>query len=630
MPPAFHMAAFPAKFWIPLVISRDNLFGSGRGSRWLTVFARLRPGVTVRRASSEMQAISQRLAQSHPATDNGWGARVLSLQKYSIQDSGSETALAFLMAAVGFVLLIACANLANLMLARNSARRREFSLRAVMGASRIRLARQLLTESVLLSLVGGSLGIAFALGGLRLILSQFNWNEDAVAMAREVVMNTHVLVFSIAASLLAALLFGLAPALQVSRRDFSGQLKEGGRGSTAGRERHRLQRLLVVGQLALSIFLLVGASFFVEGFLEEIAAAPGFNPHGVLTASVSLRGLKYLQPRQQRQFFESVLQRLRALPGVESAAVGTDLPFDFPGYTQFEVEGHPASNPSELPRCGYFAVSAGYFSTLQIPLLQGREFGASDTASSAPVAIINEAFARQYFAGINPIGRRVRIGSQSAGPPQWSEVVGLVGSLREFVGQARPRPELFVPFESNPSGLMRALIRTRTGPINFSDSIRNAVWAVDPDQAVTEIRTMDRVILDSSTGDDIMAELMGSFSGIALALAAIGIYGVLSYLVGLRTHEMGIRMALGANPRRVLSQVIGDGMSLVAVGVGIGFLASLTLPKLVAAGFEGFHFHSVLVLALAPPVVLLVGLLACCVPARRAMRVDPIAALRCE
>jgi predicted permease len=630
MPRSFHLTSFPAKLWNPLVLSPTSLSGQGRDNRHLTIFARLKPGVTPGQAGSEMQTIAQRIALAHPESNKRWGASVKTVQQFSVEDSGANAALAFLMSAVAFVLLIACANLANLLLARNTSRRREFSIRSVIGAGRLRIVRQLLTESVMISICGGLLGIALAFGMLRLVVSQVNWDEDALALAQEIVMDTNVLAFTLAISVVAAILFGLAPALQMSRRNFSSALREGGRGTTAGRESHRLQRLLVIGQLALSIFLLVGASLFVEGFVEEITAKEGLNPHNVLTAAVPLRGLDYLNPTRQRQFSEAIFQRLSNLPGVQSASVSSDLPFNFPGDVHFTLEGHEPARPSDRPHSGYFAVSPRYFSTTQIPLLQGREFTASDNADAPQVAIVNDAFAREYFPHQSPLGQQLLIGQDASKQPKWSEIVGVVGDVREFLSQVKPRPELFVPLDANPTSLIWLVVRTDAPPLNSADSLRRAVWAIDSNQAVTEIRTMDRVISDSASGDNLMGELMGSFAGIALVLAAIGIYGVLSYLVGQRTHEMGIRMALGANPREVLGLVIRNGMSLIVTGVCIGFVASLILPKLVAARFDSFHFHSATVLILAPPVVLLVGLAACYIPARRAMRVDPMVALRYE
>ena len=630
MPNTFRLWDFQAQLWVPLVFSADELRPAARSSRWLRVFARLKPGTEVRQAAAEMQLIAHRLAQAHKDTNEGWGASVMSLQRYSIRDSNAQTAMAFLMAAVAFVLLIACTNLANLMLSRNSARQREFTIRSALGAGRFRLARQLLTECLLLSILGGALGTLGAFWGVAGLRSQFNWNEDAQAMAREVVVDGLALQFTLGISLGAGILFGLAPALEIVRRRASDGLKEGSRGTTTGPERLRLQRLLVVGQLALSLFLLVGAGLFVEGFLEEVRASVGFDSHNLLTASVSLRGLPYLQPQRQKQFFEDVLRRVATLPGVGSAAAATELPFSFPSRVSFTVEGLPMTKPQDRPKCGWFAVSPGHFATLQLPLLRGREFTASDDGDAPQVLIVNEAFVRRFLGTENAIGRHIRLDLGDRDPDPWREVVGVVGNVREFLGQVQPRPEIFVPFATHPGALMRFMVRTRTDPASLSDGLRRAVWAVDPDQAVTEIRTMDRVIADSSQGDDLMAGTMGVFAFLALLMAAVGIFGVLSYLVEQRTQEMGIRLALGAEPGALLRLVIRKGMALVGVGAGMGALFSLALPKLVAMGFDNFKFHSAWVLGIAPIVVLLAGFAACYLPARRAMRVDPMVALRYE
>ena len=630
MPNTFRLWDFQAQLWVPLVFSADELRPAARSWRWLRVFGRLKPGTEVRQATAEMQLIADRLAQAHRDTNEGWGASVMSLQRYSITDSNAQTATAFLMAAVAFVLLIACTNLANLMLSRNSARQREFTIRSALGAGRFRLARQLFTECLLLSITGGTLGTLGAFWGVAALRSQFNWNEYAQAMAKEVSVDGLALQFTLGISLGAGILFGLAPALEIAHRRASDGLKEGSRGTTTGPERLRLQRLLVVGQLALSLFLLVGAGLFVEGFLEEVRASVGFDSHNLLTASVSLRGLPYLQPQRQKQFFEDVLRRVATLPGVESAAAATELPFSFPGRVSFTVEGLPTAKPVERPKCGWFAVSPGHFATLEVPLLEGREFTSSDTGDAPQVVIANEAFVRRFFGTENAIGRHIKLDLGDKDQDPWREVVGVAGNVREFLGQVQPRPEIFVPFATHPNALMRFIVRTPTDPASLSDGLRRAVWAVDPDQAVTEMRTMDRVIADSSEGDDLMAGMMGAFAFLALLMAAVGIFGVLSYLVEQRTQEMGIRLALGAEPGALLRLVIRKGMALVGVGAGMGVLLSLALPKLVAMGFDNFKFHSAWVLVIAPIVVLLAGFAACYMPARRAMRVDPMVALRYE
>jgi predicted permease len=631
MPRTFRLwGQFQAELWVPLAFSPDDLRPSARSQRSLKVIARLKPGVDEVHARAEMQTIAQRLAQAHKDTNNGWGANVATMHHYYVADSNSTTAVVFLMGAVGFVLLIACTNLANLLLARNSARQREFSIRSVLGAGRLRLARQLLTECLLLSLVGGSLGILFAFEAVRFIQSRLNWNEYAAAMAKEVTVDTRVLMFTIAVSVAAAILFGLVPAIQIARRDPSDGLKEGSRSSTPGRGRNRLQRLLVIGQLALSVFLLVGTGIFVQNFLAEIRESAGFNSRNLLTASVSLRGLEYFQPPRQKQFFESVLQRLANLPEAQSAALTSDLPFSFPAHVRLTLEGHPVSKPEDRPTAGYFAVSPGYFATTQIPLLQGRAFTESDTADAAPVMIVDEAFAKRYFADENPIGRHIRFEREDHRQSQWSEIVGIAANVNEYAGQQNSRPHILVPFAANPNGTMYLIVRTHADPAAASNSLRSAVWAIDGEQAVTGVRTMDRVISDSLQGDDLMSEMMGTFAFLALLMAACGIFGVLSYIVGQRTHEMGIRLALGSEPRQILRLVIRNGMTLVGISTALGFLFSLALPPLVASSFQGFAGRSAPVLVLAPVVLILVGFLACYVPARRAMRVDPMVALRHE
>jgi putative ABC transport system permease protein len=479
--------------------------------------------------------------------------------------------------------------------------------------------------------LGGGLGILLAFWGVRALRSQINWSEYAVWIAKDISIDGRVLLFTVVVSVAAAMLFGLAPAIEVTRRQKNGGLREGSRSATAGPERNRLQRVLVVAQLALSLFLLVGAGLFVEAFREIIHTSIGFNPQNLLTASVSLRGPEYLRPERQKEFFESIQQRVAALPGVQSAVLASDLPFSFPRQARFTVEGHPAAGKNEELTSGYFLVSPGYFSTTQIPILSGRELAESDTADGAPVAIVNEAFARRFLDGQTPTGRHVLIDGQPASVPnRWSEIVGVVGNVNEQLGQRTPRPEIYVPFAANPAGAMHIVARTTIPPASLSDSLRQAVWAVDPDQAVSELRTMDDVIADSAQGDDLMAELMGGFALLALLIAAVGVFGVVSYLVGQRTLEIGIRSALGAQPNQLLKLVIGNGMSLVALGAAIGFPASLALPKIVVAVFQDLNAHSGWVVAVALMILVLSGLAACYVPARRAMRIDPMLALRSE
>ena len=644
MPDTFRQLwMFPEQLWIPLAFSPARLGPAARADRSLSVFGRLKPGVSEVQARTELQTIAQRIAAANPKTDHNWSANVLTLQEYAIQESSAGPALAFLMAAVGFVLLIACANLANLLLARNANRQREFAIRAAMGAGRLRLIRQLLSECLLLALLGGGLGLLFAAWGLHLLRGLFNWNEWSILIAEQLSIDQNVLLFTLAVSAATAVIFGLAPAFRISRRDPNSTLKEGSRSTTAGREHHRLQNMLVAGQLALSLILLVGAGLFVNSFVEEMHSKPGMNPHNVLTASISLTGADYKQPERQVTFFKGVLDRLAESPEVESAAVTSDLPFTFPGRARFLIEGQPApptdSKDWRESWAGYFAVSAGYFGATQIPLREGREFRPADNANSAPVAIVNEAFARKFFPNQHALGQYISLtpdgapagDASGATPPVWRQVVGVVGDVNEYVGQTNWRPHVFVPFLQAPDRSMNLVVRLRTNPAGFASALRQALWSIDKDQPISNLRTMDRVLMDSGQGDDVMADLMGGFALIALVMAAVGIYGLIAYLVGRRTHELGVRMALGAERREVLLLVLRSSAPMILAGVGLGSLVGLTMPRLVNASFQGVvTVHSGWIVAGTPLLVLFVALVSCYFPARRASRVQPTMALRCE
>jgi len=631
MPESFRkLWLFPAQLWIPLVFTPEQLGPAGRKQRLLNVFGRLKPGMTASGARAELATIARRIAAANPDSNQGWGGNVMTVQQYAVQESNSKTALLFLTAAVGFVLLIACANLANLLVARNSSRQREFAIRTALGAGRIRLTRQLLSECLMLTLLGGGLGLFFAVWGVAVLRSALNWNEYSVLTAETVSLDGPVRLFTLAISVAAALVSGLAPALRISQRDPGAGLKDSSRSLTVGREHRRLQSGLVIAELALSLILLVGASVFVAYFIEETHASRGMNPHNVLTASVTLSGAAYKDGARQCDFFENVLRQLHTSPEVQSAAVASDLPFTFPGSARFTVEGRPVAKPEEQPSAGYFAVSPGYFSVAQIPLREGREFTPADNAGSAPVAIVNQAFARKYFPDQDALGRRLRIRHENSEGTKWSEIVGVAGNVNEFLGQDAPRPQLFEPFLQRPDPSMNLVVRVGTEPTAFAESLRKAVWSVDKDQPVANLKTMDRVVQDAGQGDDLMTGLMSAFAALALLMAAVGIYGLIAYLVARRTHELGVRMALGARRGEVLMLVLRESMSLVLAGVGIGLAVSLGIPRLVTALFSGFHIRSGWILAGTPLAVILVALASCYFPARRASRVDPMVALRQE
>jgi predicted permease len=631
MPSRLQLWMMPAQVWTPLVFSPEQLSAAARSSRSLLVFGRLKPQMEQNQAGAELAAIASRIAQNHSESEKGWGANVMSLQQYMIADANAKPAIVTLMATVGFVLLIACANLANLLLARNSARQHEFAIRASLGAGRFRLARQLLSECLLLSLFGGSLGLAVAFLGLDLLRGNFNWNEYAAAMASTLSIDRGVLLFTILVSVITAAIFGLIPAIQMSRRDANAVLKGGSRTMTAGRERSRLQSIFVVVELALSVILLAGAGLFIKSFLEETQASLGVNPGHLLTASVTLAGNAYKDPSRQIAFFDDVMRQVRSFPEVQSAAVTTSLPVSFEDIDNFQIEGRAptSANPSEHLQAGYYAVTPGYFETAQIPLIEGRVFTSSDDSSSLPVALVNQAFARKYFPGGDPLGRRIHVGAAAA-TAKWSEIVGVVGDVLEIPGQTPHRPQIYEPFFAHPSAAMCIVVRTSTRPGAFADSLRGAIRKVDQDQAVAALKTMAQVVNDANQGDGLMAGMMGSFAGLAMLMAAIGIYGVLGYSVGQRTHEIGIRMALGAERGEVLRLIMRDALRLILVGVGIGVSVSLALPLLLSAGFEFFHVDGGKAIAVAPVMVMIVALASCYLPARRAAHVDPMVALRHE
>ncbi len=635
MPASFRrMWLFPAQLWVPLTFTPEQLAPAARKSESLHVFARLKRGVPEGVASAEIVTIAKRVAAAHPETEKGRSANLMTVQKYTIAESNSETALLFLQAAVGLVLLIAWANVINLLLARNSARQREFAIRTALGAGRFRLARQLFAECLMLSLFGGGLGLLLAFGGLRILRAGFNWTEYAVRIGEQLSIDGTVLVFTLAVSLAAALVLGLAPALQVSQRRPNAGLKESSRTTTAGRERHRVQNLLVIAELVLSVILLAGAGVFAGYFIQEMRVNPGLNPRNVLTASVRLTGTSYRTPVQQLAFFQNLLRRIAASPQVISAAVTSDLPFTFASSARVVIEGRPVPDTEKQAMTRYFAVSPGYFSAAQIPLREGREFTPFDRAGSAPVVIVNQAFAQKFFPDENPLGRHIHLSRENsqmaASAPKWSEIVGVVGNVNEFLGQLHPRPQTFEPYFQQPQDSMNLLIRLRTDPGAFAPTLRQAVWSVDKNQPVMSLRTMNRLIQDAGQGDDLMAELMGAFAGVALLMAAFGIYGLIAYLVARRTQEIGVRMAIGASQREVMMLVLRNSMSLATIGVAVGFVVSLALPPLTAALFTNFHVHSGWIIGATPLAVILVALSASYFPARRASKVDPLVALRNE
>jgi predicted permease len=621
MPPGTDSPLMQPQLWTPLVFSAKDLSLS-RNSRFLSVFARLKPGVTPAKARAEMAAIAARIAQRHPNTEKGWSASVLPMREYMIQAANVRASLGVMMGAVMFVLLIACANIAGLLLARAAGRHHEMAIRAALGASRVRVIRQLLVESLLIALVGGGLGVILGFWGIDLLRTTLNWNFYVVYLSRHLQLDGRTLFFTVALTLGATLLFGLAPALQASKPNLVGTLNQGARTGTEGPGRSMLRSVLVAGEIALGVVLLAGAGLFVQGFIQMTTQNPGFNPRHLITARIILSSRQYHnEPTKQAAFFDRVVRRLRNLPGVEAASATQWMPLEGSWRRSVKVEGRK----SHLT--GVYLVGSSYFRTLQIPLIEGREFSRMDNARGRKVAIVNQSFARRYFPKGNALGQPIFAYTYH---PAWAEIVGIIGDVKEYPGQPEDAPQVYEPFLQQPSAKMAVVVRTRYAASAFAPLLRRAVWSVDKGQPVEDLMTMRQVEDQTATASArFMSGLMGVFAGLALILAAVGIYGVIAYSVAQRTHEIGIRMAMGAQKSDVLRLILKQGALLAAIGCAIGLALALPLPKLFAAMFNGLT-GSPLVLAAVGSAMAIISLLATYIPARRATRVDPMSALRHE
>jgi putative ABC transport system permease protein len=623
MPAGF---SFPdrAEFWRPLVVDPANL---DRGPHYLRVLGRLKPGVTLAQAQADMSTIAARLSQQYREKNAGHGVKLERLTNVVVGDIGR--ALYIMLGAVGFVLLIACANLANLMLVRVGARQKEIAVRTALGASRLRIVRQLLIESILLAVSGGVAGLLLAIWAVSWLVS---FGPDTIPRVHEISVDPRVAVFTLAVSVATGVLFGLAPALQVSRPDLTDALKESGR-TTAGHRTNRLRGALVISEVALSLVLLVGAGLMIRSFSRLNQVDPGFNPARVLTLGVTLLRSKYPEDEQVAQLYSQILERAATAPGVLSAGAIQDLPLSGSATSDsFTIEGRPPIAKEAEPSTEYLVVTPRYFESMGIPLLSGRDFAQTDTRKSPNVVVINDAFARRHFTGENPLGHRLKLQGQERDPLL---IIGVVGNVRDFGLDQPPTPEAFVPFLQNPLSTtynrsMTIVARTNSDPGAIAGSLRAAVTSVDKSLPVYALKPMTEYLRDSLARRRFNLILLTIFSCVALALAAVGIYGVISYGVTQRTHEMGIRMALGAKPRDVVQLVARQAMMLALGGVGIGLLASLALTRLI----KGLLFN----VSVTDPITFVgisllmtsIALLACLIPAWRATKVDPLVALRYE
>jgi len=612
---------YTQKLWVPLVIAP----GTPRAQTCCyEVIGRRRTDVTRERATADVQSIARQLATLYPATDGGRSMRVAPYRE-ELVDKVTLMYLWVLLSAVGFVLLIACTNVANLALARGTVRQREIALRAALGAGRRRLVRQLLTESIVVGVFGGVLGIVFAYAGVE--LSKLGILEETPYWVRWEIEKGSLL-FTVGLSVVTGLVFGLLPALKSTKPDLHGTLKESGRGGMGGRGRHRLRSALVIGEIALSLVLLVGSTLMIRSFLGLARVKPGFDPQGVLTMRLYLAGERYDSAASRIAFYRDALGRLQQLPGVEFAAASNGVPVgQGGGGVPIGIEGQ-AVTPGEEPIASFRAVTDGFFQTLKVPLREGRTFVTRENAETSRVVVVNQTAAKRFWPNAPAIGRRLRFTSDTA--VVWRTVVGVVGDVQADELDAQPEPQVYVPYGDAPRYHMSLVVRTAGDPASITGPVRGTIRAVDPGIALFDVLPYDQVIARSIWPQRLVGLMMGVFAVIALVLAAVGVYGVMSYAVAQRTHEIGLRMALGAEVGHVLRLIVGRGLVLAGFGAGIGLLGAFGITRALKSLLYGVSATDPL--SFAGIAVLLTGaaFLASYLPARRAARVDPMIAMRYE
>ncbi len=619
MPPGFRLPDTKSEMWMPLGLSRNQNSG-----RYLQTVGRLRPGASVRSAQADMDVISAQLRQERPDFNAKWGVYVTRLKDHATSDVRKP--LLLLLGAVGFVLLIACANLANLMLIRATGRRKEMAVRASLGSSRWRVARQLMMESLILSSAAGALGALIAMW-VTSVLIALTPESISIHNVSRITLDANVLGFTVAVSALTGLLFGLAPAIQASRLDLNSALREGTRGGSSSITRNRLRASLVVAEVALSLILLVGAGLMLRSLRQLASVPPGFDPKHTLSMSLSFRGAG--KPQQQAAFLDSVLERVRAVAGVEAAGGVHFLPLSgMRSATGFRVDGQPEPKPGEMPVTEVSVITPGFFSAMSIPLLNGRTFDTHDRENSPPVAIINQTLAKQFFAGQQAVGKRLFI--QWGHPDLPYEIVGVVGDIRNDKLEKEPQPSVFLANMQDPMGFTNVVVRTASDPSRIVRAVESQIHSVDPNLPVADVRTLDYYVSAGLAAPRFHSILLAAFAALALILAAIGIFGVMSYSVAQRTQEIGVRMALGARAANVVGLVFRQGMGLVCAGIAVGVGGALAVTRLLTSFLFEVRPNDPLTYFVICIVLGLVAAAAILIPAGRAARVDPLIALRYE
>jgi putative ABC transport system permease protein len=623
MPAGFQFVDRESELWTLIAFTAQDAQNHG-GHSLGRVVGQLKPGVSPEQARAELSTIEARLAVQFSSV-KGWDVKMWPLLDFTVRSI--KPALLVLLAAVAFVLLIACVNVANLLLARATGRQKELAIRTALGAGRARIVHQLLTESILLSLVGGTVGVLLAIWGTEFLLALAPKNLPRLS---DVAVDNKVLAFTSAITLLTGVLFGLVPAWQASKPNLNDVMKDAGRGSTEGGQRKWVRSTLVVLEVASALVLLIGAGLMLKSFWQLQQVDPGFQADNALTLKVTLPKQKYPEAPQRVAFFQQVLEKVKALPGVQAAGATSLVPVSDDDYViSFEVEDQPPLPTGTNPSANFFSVSADYFKAMGIPLLRGRLLDERDTTAATHVAVINETLAQKIFPQQDPVGKRITFGRRDKNT-DWYQIVGVVGDVKNYGLDQATTLQIYEPFTQQTFSSMSLVVRTASDPTSLTAAIRREVLSLDKEQPISGVLTLTELLATSVAQRQFAMLLLGVFAVVALLLAAIGIYGVLSYAVTQRTHEIGIRMALGAGQREILRLVVGQGMRLALLGVGIGLAVALALMRLLASLlFEVSATDPVTFVSIA---LLLAGVafLACWIPARRAARVDPLVALRCE
>lgn len=610
-----------AEMWVPVRFQPNDRVRRGR---YMASIAKLKPGVSLPQAQAEMSTIAGRLENQYPDFNTGWGVTLVPLAQ---QMTGEiKPSLLVLFGAVALVLLIACANVANIVLARSSVREREMAIRAALGANRRRLVKQLLTESVILATLGGALGLLIANWGVDLLIALA---PDGLLQVHSVNLDYRILGFTFGLALFTGLAFGIVPALATSSLDLHDALKEGSRSSSSGIGGRRIRGALVIAEIALALIVLVGAGLLIRSLGRLQSVDPGFETKNVLTVRLILPGSKYREDHQILSFYRDLMNRVKGLPGVQSVAANAFPPFAGPGSaTSFIVDGKPKPPPGQEPVADVRVVDAGYFQAMSIPLISGRTFNEAESTEARHVVIVNQTLARQYFPGQDPLGQRLTINMKQENVP--SEIIGVVGDVKHSGLDVEARPMTYWPHPELAFSSMTLLIRGTSDPLSMAAAVQREVKALDKDLPISEVRTMEQLLASATARARFVAVLLAIFAGMAMALAAVGIYGVMSHSVAQRSREIGIRMALGAERSDVIRMVVRQGLVLAGAGIVIGIAGATAITRLMSGLLFGVTATDPLTFVTIALLLAAVAFLACLIPARKATKVDPLIAIRCE